>query len=383
MRILVVHNQLWAHYKSKLFEEIYRNLLARYPSAVFKVAQISLYESARASMQPSDAALYEYPYEVLFRKSLDQITLLQRVRALFRAYNDFKPTVLNITGYYDWAQVLLMCYAKLKGTRIVLSSESSALDHQRNPVKETIKKWIVNRADAYFCFGTTSVAYLKLLGVPENKISVRHGAVIDDERVKQTFMEARRQNPVPQSNFIFVGRFSPEKNLMTLLRVYAKIRAGRPDSWGLLLVGDGPERKQLESYANREIGDSVVFSGGISWQDVPKWLAKAGALVLPSTSEPWGLVVNEALVCGLPVVVSDQCGCVEDLVHDGGNGYIFSPLDSDRLEACMLRLMDASDDTTALFSQNGRNLVNKFASGKVAGEMVTTFAELGSHTDKK
>lgn len=377
MRILIVHNQLWAHYKSKLFEEIHANLSERYPEAEFKVAQIGLFESARKEMQSSQENLFDYPYEVLFQKSLDQISFSDRLKALFKVFSKFKPDVLNITGYYDWAQILLLFYAKMIGVKVVLSSESSVFDHQRSRLKEHIKSLIVNRADAFFCFGTTSVEYLTKLRAPLSKIKVSNAAVIDDQKIVSVFNQANTGVSGIPPNFIFVGRFSEEKNLPTLLKAYKEVRKRSTNPWGLFLVGDGPVRPKLEELIRVEKIDGVFFSGGVPWFDVPLWLAKSSVLILPSYSEPWGLVVNEALVCGRPVIVSEKCGCVKDLVIPGKTGHTFAPDNVGELIKHMLYFMSIPESEYNAFSLAGKAVVSQFAASKVAGEMVDTFVSMG------
>ncbi len=383
MRVLIVHNQLWAHYKSKLFEEIHHNLSERYPGAVLRVVQIGLYESSRQSMQSDDTGIFNYPYQVLFRKSLDQISFTARLKALISAYREFRPDVLNITGYYDWAQIFLMLLAKAGGVKVVLSSESSAADHHRSPLREAVKRWILNRADAFFCFGTTSAEYLKGLGVPEKKIAVRNAAVIDDGRVREEFLRARKTSSKHSPAFIFVGRLAEEKNLKLLLEAYRKVRSESSTPWGLILVGDGPMKNEITGYIEREKLDGVTVTGGVSWLEVPEWLSLADVLILPSYSEPWGLVVNEALVCGLPVIVSEKCGCAGDLVEEGKNGYLFDPYNTDELAAHMVRFMQMPPDQLKSYGARGEAIVSKFAAGKVAAEMVNTYASLSGIPGRK
>jgi glycosyltransferase involved in cell wall biosynthesis len=383
MRVLIVHNQLWAHYKSKLFEEVHRNLSERYPQAVFRVIQIGLYESSRLSMQSDDTGIYNYPYQLLFRESLDRISFPARLKALFSAYREFRPDVLNITGYYDWAQIFLMCIAKAGGVKVVLSSESSAADHRRSPLREAVKRWIVSRADAFFCFGTTSAEYLKHLGAPEKKIAVRNAAVIDDRRIREEFLRAggiaRKHSPA----FIFVGRLAEEKNLELLLEAYRKARSQSPVPWDLILVGDGPMKKEITGYIEKEKLDGVTIAGGVAWVEVPEWLSIADVLILPSYSEPWGLVVNEALVCGLPVIVSEKCGCAGDLVEAGKNGYLFDPYKADELAAHMVSFMEMPPDQLRAYGAHGQAIVSKFAADKVAAEMVNTYVSLSRIAERK
>lgn len=375
MRILVVHNQLWAHYKSKLFSEIYNSLKEKAPDSDFKVAQIALYEASRATMKDDDTIKYDYPYEVLFQKSLDQVGFKERLSSLFRVYHQYRPTVLNITGYFDWAQVLLMIYARLRGVKVVLSSESSGSDKNRSAIKEKLKSWIVKWANAYFCFGQTSLDYLLSLGVSESQIGVRHAAVIDESVILETYQQAKLQNSATDKrSFVYVGRLAPEKNLLLLLNAFATISKDQND-WGLLLVGDGPMRSELEIHISQQGIQNVTFTGGIPWYQVPQWLAKSNVLVLPSLSEPWGLVVNEAMVCGMPVIVSDKCGCSADLVHSGQNGFLFDPTNEKELGEKMQFCLQNPEEISkmGLVSQK---IIQPFSSKLVARQMVDVYQRL-------
>ncbi|MCF2488878.1 glycosyltransferase family 4 protein [Dyadobacter sp. CY347] len=380
MRVLVVHNQLWAHYKSRLFSEIHRAFKEKYPESDFLVIQIALYEASRSVMQSDDTITYDYPYKVLFERSLDEVGFKERREALFAAFDAYKPTVLNITGYFDPAQVLLMFYARMKGVKVVLSSESSSADNSRSFIKEFLKKLIVNRANAFFCFGKTSAEYLESLGVKPAQIPVRNAAVIDEEVVSSRYHAGKQENVniARVARFVFVGRLAPEKNLETLLRAFAKVVP--LDAvlwpWELMFIGDGPERSSLEKLTKElQLEHKVLFMGGLPWYKVPDMLVHCDVLVLPSKSEPWGLVVNEAMVCGLPVIVSKNCGCVADLVENGVNGFTFDPDSQQELETAMAFFI-RNLDKIAVFGQASRQLIEPFSSTQVARQMADCYHTL-------
>lgn len=382
MRVLIVHNQLWAHYKSKLFSEIDRAIKRADPTDELLVAQIALYEASRKVMQNDNTIIYDYPYKVLFERSLDQVSFAERREALFRIFNEYRPDVLNITGYFDWAQVLLMIYARWKGVKVVISSESSSADHNRSAWKESIKKVIVNRANAFFCFGKTSAEYLESLGVAKSAVKVRNAAVIDEQVIRQRYDEARKElaaiaGPVARK-FVYVGRLAPEKNLNTLMLAFANAAKATGADWNLLFVGDGPERPNLEKLAGDSgIGGQVIFAGAFPWYQVPGWLAQSDVLVLPSKSEPWGLVVNEAMVCAMPVIVSETCGCAGDLVRHDVNGFLFDHAQQAGLEK-HLTFFIQNPDRIAGMGQESLKLIAPFASGPVAGQMAATYRDLAA-----
>ena len=384
MRVLVIHNQLWAHYKSKLFTEINNSLKEISPESDFSVIHIALHEASRGAMQDQGNFRYDYPYKVLFNTSLDQVKFKERFFALLKAFNEYKPTVLNITGYFDWAQVLLMIYAKRKGVKIVLSSESSSADNNRSKVKEAIKRWILSHADIFFCFGKSSADYLISLGVKPMQIAVKNAAVVDEEMIRNSYDHAKQQvergkeSLLIRKNFVFVGRLAPEKNLERLIKAFAELQNSElaAQSWDLVFVGDGPLRKSLETQASESANpDHIQFAGGHPWFKVPEWLAKSDILVLPSLSEPWGLVVNEAMVCGMPVIVSTKCGCADDLLKNGVNGFSFNPESRDELKNALLFFINHPDKIDIMGAQS-ESLVRPFQSKNVAREMVKSYINL-------
>ena len=383
MRILVIHNQLWAHYKSKLFSEINNCLKEKYPESEFLVAHIALYEASRSGMQDENFK-YIYPYKVLFNRSLNEVSFKERLFSLFKTFDEFKPTVLNVTGYFDWAQILLMIYARQKGVKIVMSSESSSMDNNRSKIKENIKSWIVNRADTFFCFGKTSADYLISLGVKPDQIAVNNAAVIDEEVIKSNYDEAKlKLRTVPElksenRNFVFVGRLAPEKNLEILVKAFIQIQKEIPEAqnWGLYFVGNGPSLPDLEALVKESsFPQQIRFTGGLPWYKVPEWLAKSDVLVLPSLSEPWGLVVNEAMVCGMPVIVSKNCGCTDDLLNDGTNGFIFDPNQQRDLETA-LKFFIQNPGKIETMGLESTKLIKRFSSKKVALEMADSYKRL-------
>ncbi|NIJ53722.1 glycosyltransferase family 4 protein [Dyadobacter arcticus] len=381
MRVLVVHNQLWAHYKSRLFSEMNRVLKETEPDSEFLVAQIALYEASRSAMQNDETVRYDYPYQVLFERSLDSVSLKDRLTALFKIFKSYNPTVLNITGYFDMAQIALLFYAKAKGVKVVISSESSPGDHERSGFREFVKKCMISPANGFFCFGKSSANYIEKLGINPSRILVRNAAVVDEETIRSRFEMAKEVIEAPENiarQFIYVGRLAPEKNLELMIRAFKGMlkNSVTDPGWNLLLVGNGPARLELEKLgADLGLKGRVIFAGGFPWYQIPEWLAKSDVLILPSKSEPWGLVVNEAMICGMPVIVSQKCGCVDDLVKNERNGFIFDPKNQKELENAMQHFVENPEKIAAMGSESLK-LIAPFSSAKVASKMIESYKML-------
>ena len=112
-----------------------------------------------------------------------------------------------------------------------------------------------------------------------------------------------------------------------------------------MILGDGHLRPQLTRRVEQlGIAEDVLLPGFKQYDELPAWYGLAGAFVLASTTEQWGLVVNEAMASGLPVLVSERCGCAPDLVEDGVNGFTFDPYDVEGLAGLMQRVAAMTDE---------------------------------------
>ncbi|GAB3508317.1 hypothetical protein GCM10027341_43940 [Spirosoma knui] len=386
MRILIVHNIVWAHYKSSVFQAL-QQLTDQQPDIVLNVVQIARNERSRAALEANadpTAPTYSYTYDLLFNRFLEDTSVQERATALIRQAKRFRPDVITLTGYYDPAQILLLMWAKGRGIRIVMQNESTAIDHERGGWKEFIKRQIMSRCDGFFCFGSQSANYLIGLGVAPEKILSSKSAV-DNTALWKAYQQALPERTEQQQqlglrphNFVFVGRLIAFKNVSALLSAFADARSQVPNAsdWGIILLGDGPEREALLQQANElTIADSVAFLAGRPWYQVPGILALSDVLVLPSRSEPWGLVVNEAMVCGLPVIVSDKCGCVPDLMRDGQNGFVFDPNQPQELTRHLVQFMNNQVDTKSM-GECAQQLIAPYAPEAVAREMLNGFSRL-------
>ena len=259
------------------------------------------------------------------------------------------PQAVVITGYYFPAMRAAARWAQRHGRASIFMGDSQWGDRRRIALREWAKGWWVRRHyDAAFAAGERTVEYLMRMGFPQERIWTGYD-VVDNQAFATGAATARSQADslrnslgLPERYFLFVGRFAPEKNLVRLLEAYAGYRqtAGQ-SAWGLVLVGSGPLEKELRAQVEK-LRD-VVFAGFQQKDTLPAYFGLASCLVLPSISEPWGLVVNEAMAAGLPVLVSNRCGCVPELVQPGVNGYVCDPLDTEE----MARLLGVVSSDTA------------------------------------
>jgi len=291
---------------------------------------------------------------------------LRLVLSLWRALNTIRPRTLLIPGYADACCLAAAVWARMRSARTVMMFESTEIDRPRARAKELVKKTLVKLLfDFGFVGGQRTSDYLQKLGMDSRRI-VRTYDVVDNafftggaDHVRNT--SAPTDWGLPSHYFLYVGRLAPEKNLGCLLGAFRQyVDSG--GTWSLVLVGGGPQEQHLKSTVDRlGLAGSVCFAGFKNGQDLFPYYGFANCFILPSIREPWGLVVNEAMASGLPVLVSNICGCSPELVSPGVNGYPFAPRDEGDIADKLSRLASLSKDSRTAMGQASRHIISAFS----------------------
>ncbi len=379
MKILILHNILWTHYKNILFEELEEKAPA---DMEIMVLQIARNEISRKEMETAGLPAWKYQYHLLFDDYLENIPALSKIIAVTKYILKYKPDVINISGYgIDISITLSIIISRLLGIRIIISSESTIRDQSRNKWKERFKSFLVRMGDGFICFGSQAKDYIIQLGAKPSQIVEDAAAIVDDRRIRYEYDLALKTGfTKPQittrKNFIFVGRLISVKNLPLLLEAYAKVKSAVPDAdkWGLILVGDGEEKSRLQSVISENGISDVWFEPSMPWYEVPRMFTLSQVLILSSFSETWGLVVNEAMICGQAVIVSDQCGCATDLVEQNGNGFVFDYQNASQLAEYMSAFVQ-NDGLAEKMGQRSVERIRRFSVSAVAERIIKAFSK--------
>lgn len=320
--IRIYHNILWSKYKGGVFTSLYKLCLIQGVDVEF--VQIAETEGLRAGLGSIDLSYHDYPYELMFKGSYDSIPRAQLICKLVFDVFRTKASVVVLPGYHlpeYWAMLMV---AKIRGKRVSVFCDSTKFDRPQIPFKVFLKRFFFFFCDAIFGYGVRSSEYVLMHGVPSKKIFHRcQAAALPHTYNSKDIPDLRLSNISSKFRVLYVGRLSPEKELLTLLKAFKLLRKSISDAQ-LIIVGEGSQKEDLVRFSlANELSDSVIFTGAKQGDDLANEYLKASCLVLPSSSEPWGLVVNEALSYGCPVVVSDRCGCVPELVIDGITGLSF------------------------------------------------------------
>ncbi len=278
-----------------------------------------------------------------------------------------KPDVLALNGYTERGILATLSFALKEEIPVVLMSDSNAYDFNRNYFREKIKKRIVSMYSAGLASGKSATDYLANLGLPTRSIFTGLD-VVDNEYFRRSAKDARKKvNEIrkklllPENYFLAINRFIPKKNIISLLEAYSKyIKLTKNNVWGLVLIGDGPQRNYIEQkIKDLKLTDQVILPGFMQYDELPVYYGLANVFIHFSKREQWGLVVNEAMAAGLPVIVSDRCGCSYDLVKEGGNGFRVNPFKIESLVSIMLRI-SYSDFNIKLLGKKSLEIISNW-----------------------
>lgn len=257
-----------------------------------------------------------------------------------------------IIGGWDSPEAWLAAILSPK-TKNSVVAESSVWESKTDGLKGSIKRmFITNIRDKAYVPGKSNATLLKRLGF-KGKIVYTKGVGVFNyipQPPYKTKSEVKR--------FLYVGRLVDVKNLKMLINVFNKL-----PQLTLTIVGFGEQEAELKSIAK----NNIIFTGAINNKALPQVYQQNDVFILPSKSEPWGLVVEEALNNGIPVIVSNKVGCHEAIVNKN-NGIVFAPFNStSALKEAVLRMTDIS------FYNNLRYNISQLDFNKIEEEQVNCY----------
>ena len=249
--------------------------------------------------------------------------------------NDYD--VLIASGYASFATQISFFLCKMRKVPFILWSggtinEPSLLRKMSLP----LAKLIVRNSDAFIAYGTRSKEYLMYLGAPPEKIFSAYNTV-DTDFFMQRCSEFRAAKDDLKDKMgiknkivvLYVGQLIERKDIKTLINAYSKLKTELDAA--LLIVGDGAQKNELKNLCIENKISNVFFAGFKQKEELSQYYAISDLFVLPSTQEVWGLVLNEAMACGLPVITTDKVGASVDLIKDGVNGYVVESRNTEQL----------------------------------------------------
>jgi glycosyltransferase involved in cell wall biosynthesis len=342
---LVILTEIISPYRIPLF-----NALAAKPG-------ISLHVVFLSETDPSlrDWRIYKeeirFSYDVLpsWRRRAGKFNVLLN-RGLARALVGASPSVILCGGYNYVASWQALLWARAHSVPFLLWSESNVQDSRRgHALVEMLKDEFIGQCDGFVVPGQSAFEYLRSHKVNPDSIFIAPNAVDNEffcksaEHVRLDAAGHRKELNLPGRYFLFVGRLVREKGVFEFVSAYAQLNERLRRDFGLVFVGDGPCRAQLQEDASAVSPGAIHFAGFTHREQLPIYYALAEMLALPTYTDTWGLVVNEAMACGLPIILSEAAGCAADLVTADWNGCLISPRDVSSLASAMTILATRPD----------------------------------------
>ncbi len=317
-------------------------------------------------------------------EEVSAITIYRRLGQVIREHN---VKVIFIPSYWPLSSFVALIAAKRSGIRVVMMNESHLLSGRNNPLVLAVKRQLLRYFDAALIGGTVHRQFFRQLGIPGHRIFDGYD-VVDNEYFKSRSDEARanadkvrEKLQLPDRYILSLGRFVKKKNLYRIIEAYAIARrAGKLRGNDLVFVGEGIEKEAMINFARglglqvvdhsentacpkAKLKEAVRFYRFAQIDRTPSFYALATCFVLASTIEEWGLVVNEAMASGCPVLVSNRVGCSTDLVESGKNGFRFQP--EDPVEIASHLGFICSDATLAhRMGEHSQHLINRWSLDK-------------------
>ncbi|MGB7440882.1 MAG: glycosyltransferase family 4 protein [Coleofasciculaceae cyanobacterium] len=293
----------------------------------------------------------------------------------------FKPQIIFSNSFGIWT-VLALLFKPLGKWKVVIAYEGSSpsVDYRNSAVRLAIRRAMVKAADACITNSQAGKAYLtEVLDAEDEWVFVHPYEVPAANSLSEQSTEAAPDIPQLQRPiFLFAGGVIRRKGLHFLLEACAILRQQKCSNYTVLIVGDGPQREELEEFCQKnDLTNCVQWVGRVDYGRMGDYFRKADIFVLPTLEDTWGMVVLEAMVLGKPVLCSQGAGAAE-LVIDGENGYSFDPHTPDKLADLMRRFINDPDLAVSM-GQKSEQLMTQYTPEAAAKFMAkVTSCVLGS-----
>lgn len=329
----VYHNILWSRYKAAVFSELFD--LCSKENININFYQIAETELCRINLSKVDFHLHKYPYDLLFKGAYEKVKKLNLYIKLISLLLKSNAKLVVLPGYSNIEHWVMLLILLIKRRKIGVFCDSTIFDNKQTQLKFILKRFFFRRCDVVFAYGERSFKYVEGFGVKNEKIyyPCQAAEVFSPTIPIEQILE--KKNKIKNKYYLYVGRISPEKGLDTLINAWKKLNELNIQL-KLKIIGDGTCIKQLNLLIDKlGLQDCVELLGSKTRDQLPEYYIGSRGLILPSKKEPWGLVANESLFFGSPIIVSSACGCIPELVKDS-TGVSFNSGDVDHLVNCII-----------------------------------------------
>jgi glycosyltransferase involved in cell wall biosynthesis len=285
-----------------------------------------------------------------------------------------KYNTVIVGGYYTITSWLVIMWAKALGIKVIVRfATHKECEYSKSILSKIAKTILLKFIDSFIAYGSAAKQYLMSFGIPDDNIVIEYNTVDVDSLLIEsmnsdclnvnTREEAKEKLSLSGKVILYVGQLIERKNIKTIIKSLSKIQS-QINNVSLVIVGEGSQKKELQNFSSELNLKNIRFVGGLPASQVNEYYKAADLFILVSTLEPWGLVVNEAMCFGCPIIVSRNCGCSHDLLK--GNGWILDdPYDYSKLSFLISSILHNKKQFLE-FSINSYRIIKGFNIKKAA-----------------
>ncbi len=295
-----------------------------------------------------------------------------------------RPDVVISEAFNHWTLPVLNLRRKHHFKHIVCYERTAHTERNAPWLKRKFIQFVGRWVDAVHYNGILCHDFLRQLGYPEYKLKPGNMTVDVDHLSEicrkvtsheQTTLKTSLNIGQDDLLFLFIGRLIPLKGLKEFLHGWHAWCAKQPNACAkFLLVGEGPQKAELQAMCHENGLSNVIFTGACKYEDIPKYLSISDIFVIPTLDDNWSLVVPEAMSCGKPILCSCYNGCWPELVHEGKNGWIFDPLNADDIPRMLCDAYAQRDEWLNMGEYSSR-LVRLFSPKEIVSGIYRTCHE--------
>ncbi|MDB5003982.1 MAG: glycosyltransferase family 4 protein [Mucilaginibacter sp.] len=366
MKVVILHNDLRVYWKGRI--KYLRHFLAEHNINLYAIELFG--KGSPYAFDPYDSDNCLFP-----NNSYDELTKGEIKAKLYKKLDEINPDIIIGGSIVFFSGALGIRWCRRHDKHFIMFDDGKPSAIKRNFLVKYTKDTITRQSDA--------------LWLPSKDYDVEYEGVFDKSwifhgynTIDNKLFKINAEKEVNHNTIICVARLVDIKNLDNLLRAWQLVEA-KNDTYKLLLIGGGPEKdhlKQLSSYLNLR---RLEFAGIIANKDIPMYLFNSDAFVLASFAESWGLVVNEAMAAGLPILLSKKINAATKLLEEGGNGFSFDPNDSVDISHKILRFINLDEAAKKIMSDRSLQIINTMNYERMGIELLTVLNKMAVQKPKK
>ena len=372
MTVLIMHNDLRVYWRRRLL--FLRDFLKSKNIDLYAVELFG--KGSPYDFDPFNKT--ELWWDCLFPvNSHNELSKHQIKNKIFSKLNEINPDVIIAGSIVFYSGALGLRWAKRNKKKFIMFDDAKPSWVKRNFLVQAIKNLITKQIDALWLPSDEyDQEYTKLYS--KKKVHYFYGYNCIDNKLFK-FNERKKFD---NNKIICVGRLVPKKNIRNLLNVW-KFVEEHNNTHRLIILGDGPLFPELKSFARSIKLSRVEFLGAVANDKIPEYLYNADAFISPSLYESWGLMVNEAMAAGLPVLLSNKINAADTLLKDVVNGYIFNPYDLAEMQQKLIDFIELPVSEKKEMSENSLKIIGDMSYENMGGELLATLNLLKTKPAKK